>query len=187
MADLHAEPPAGDESPLRKETVYEGHIVHLYLETMRLPNGREATLEIIRHKGAVAIVPVQDDGRIVMVRQFRLAAGRRLLEVPAGGLEPGEDPAECAIRELQEEAGFYPGKLTRLGGIYTAPGYTSEYIHLFMATDLRPSVLQSDPDEFLEVVTLSLDEVLGLIERGEVEDGKTIAALLLAARRLAQA
>ncbi len=187
MTDLPTSSPAGDESLLRKETIYEGRIVNLYLETVRLPDGQEATREIIRHKGAVAIVPVHDDGRVVLVRQFRLPAGQRLLEVPAGTLEPGEDPVDCAVRELQEEAGLYPGQLTRLGGIFTAPGYTSEYIHLFVATDLRPSALRGDADEFLEVVTLTLDEALALIDRGEVADGKTIAALLWAARRLALA
>ena len=173
------------ESVLHTETIYEGRVVNLYLETVCLPNGAEAVREVIRHGGAVAIVPLHDDGQITLVRQFRLPAGTALLEIPAGTLEPGEDPQDCAIRELQEEAGLYPGRLTRIGGIFLAPGYSSEYIHLFVATDLRLSTLHGDDDEFLEVVRMPFGEVLELIDRGEMEDAKTITAVLRTARLIA--
>ncbi len=174
------------ETILDRKPIYQGRIVNLYLETVRLPDGRTTTREVVRHGGAVAMIPLYEDGQVVLVRQYRLPAGRELLEVPAGTLEAGEEPLDCAVRELQEEVRLRPGKLTRLGGIFVAPGYTSEYIHLYLATELTPSELRADDDEFLEVVTMPLEEALGLIDRGEIADGKTIAALLLAARHLSR-
>lgn len=168
------------------ETIYEGRIVNLYLETVVLPNGKEALREVIRHGGAVAIVPLHEDGQISLVRQFRLPAGTHLLEIPAGTLEPGEDPLTCAERELQEEVGLFPGKLTSLGGIFLAPGYSSEYIHLYAASELSPSILDGDDDEFLEVVKMPLEDFLARIDTGEVQDAKTIAAVLRAVRLQAQ-
>lgn len=182
MSNSESGEPHFDEAVLQRDAIYEGRIVKLYLEKVRLPNGEEALREIIRHPGAVAIVPLDADERVTLVRQYRLPAGRHLLEIPAGTLEPGEEPLACAERELQEEAGLFPGKLESLGGIFVAPGYSSEYIHLFLATDLRPSKLEGDDDEFLEVSSLPLDEALALIDSGEIVDGKTISALLLAAR-----
>jgi len=173
-----------DEKILSSEPVYLGKLVKLYVDTVQLPDGTQSTREIVRHPGAVAIVPLLASGEVVLVRQFRGAADRVLLEIPAGTLEPGEEPLAAAGRELQEEAGYRPGKLERLGGEYTAPGYTSEFIHLFLATDLVPSRLAQDADEFLEVVTLPLGEALRQVENGEIQDGKTIIGLLLAARRL---
>lgn len=181
--------PVGDaprERVLETETIYEGRIVNLYLETVELPDGQEALREVIRHGGAVAIVPLHDDGQISLVRQFRLPAGTHLLEIPAGTLEPGEDPQACAERELQEEVGLFPGKLIRMGGVFLAPGYSSEYIHLYAASDLRPSTLDGDDDEFLEIVKMPLEQLLAQIDSGEVQDAKTIAAVLRAARLLAQ-
>lgn len=174
------------ETVLETETIYEGRIVNLYLETVRLPDGKEALREVIRHGGAVAVVPLHDNGDITLVRQFRLPAGTHLLEIPAGGLEPGEDPRVCAERELQEEVGLYPGRLISMGGVFLAPGYSSEYIHLYVATDLRPSTLNGDDDEFLEVERMPLEEFLHRVDRGEVLDAKSIAAVLRAARLLAQ-
>jgi ADP-ribose pyrophosphatase len=173
-----------DEKILSSEPVYLGKLVNLYVDTVQLPDGNRAMREIIKHPGAVAMVPLLASGQVVLVRQFRGAADRVLLEIPAGTLEPGEDPLAAAGRELQEEAGYRPGKLERLGGEYTAPGYTSEFIHLFLATELEPSRLAQDADEFLEVVTLPLDEALRQVENGEIQDGKTIIGLLLVARRL---
>ncbi len=173
---------AAGETVLETETIYEGRVVNLYLETVRLPDGKEALREVIRHSGAVAIVPLHADGQVTLVRQFRLPAGTWLLEIPAGVLEPGEDPRAAAERELQEEVGLYPGTLTPIGGVFLAPGYSSEYIHLFVATDLRPSTLPGDEDEFLEVVKLPLAELLAMIDRGDVADAKTIATVLRAAR-----
>ncbi len=173
------------ESILETQTIYEGRVVNLYLETVQLPDGKTAIREVIRHGGAVAVIPLHSDGQITMVRQHRLPVRRDLLEIPAGGLERGEEPLACAMRELQEEVGLYPGRLERLGGVYLAPGYSSEYIHLYVATDLTPSRLPGDQDEFLEVVTLPFDEALRQIDSGDIADAKTIAALLWTARWLA--
>jgi ADP-ribose pyrophosphatase len=134
----------------------------------------------VRHSGAVAIVPLDGEGKIVLVRQYRHAAGRALLEIPAGTLNKGEDPDQCAIRELQEETGYRPGKLQKIGGIFVAPGYSTEFIHLYLATDLTASRLDKDVDEFIEVQHVPLPEVLNRIRSGEIPDAKTICALFLA-------
>jgi ADP-ribose pyrophosphatase len=172
------------EEVISSEAVYQGKLVHLFIDQVRLPNGETSLREIVRHPGAVAMVPLLDDGRVILVRQFRLAANQIMLEIPAGTLHPGEDPLLAAERELQEEIGFRPGILTSLGGEYTAPGYTTELIHLYLAEQLEASRLDLDDDEFLEIVTLPLEEALRQIEAGEITDGKTMLALLKVARRL---
>src|SRR5262249_22746058 len=158
------------EKPISSELIYDGRIVHLYVDTVQLPNGKTAKREVIRHIGAVALVPFDADGNIIMVRQYRHPLGRILLEIPAGILNPNEDPDVCAARELQEETGYKPGKLDRLGGIYLAPGYSSEYIHLYVATQLIESRLDMDEDEFLELVRLPMTEALNRIGTGEIAD-----------------
>ena len=173
-----------EEQILRSETIYNGRLVNLQRHTVRLPNGKESQREVIQHPGAVAIVALDEQNRILLVRQFRLPAGQILLEVPAGTLESGEDPLDCARRELREETGYLPHRLQALGGIYVAPGYTTEYIHLFLAGDLEHAPLPGDHDEFVEVERLTLDDLLNLIDRGEIVDAKTIASVLLVARRL---
>lgn len=166
-----------------EERVYDGRVVHLVVLDVTLPNGGTAKRELVRHPGAVAVVPLIGD-EVLMVRQFRMAANRVVLEIPAGTLNPGEDPLLCAERELQEETGFKPGVLESLGGIFVAPGYTTEYIHLFLATSLSESRLAMDEDEFIEPARMPLRELVAMIERGEIEDGKTAVALLKVARRL---
>jgi len=169
-----------EESVIASELIYDGRIVHLYRETVRLPNGQSVTREVVKHAGAVAIVPLDEAGNVIFVRQYRLPARQSLLEVPAGTLEPGEEPLACAQRELQEETGYKAATFVPLGGIYTAPGYTSEFIHLFLATGLTESRLAPDEDEFLQVVRLPLSDALKLIRTGEIADGKSVSALLLA-------
>lgn len=173
-----------NEKLITSEPAFLGKLVKLYVETFEQPDGQRVMREIVRHPGAVAMVPLTPDGAVMLVQQYRGAAQKALLEIPAGTLEPGEDPQEAAVRELQEEIGHKPGKLERIGGEFTAPGYTSEYIHLFMASDLTPSRLSQDEDERIEVVTLPLDEAVRRVMSGEIEDGKTIIGLLLTARRL---
>ena len=172
------------ETVLDTETIYDGKLVHLSRVTVRLPNGEQSFREIVRHPGAVAMVPLTAEGEVILVQQFRLASNRIMLEIPAGTLEPGEEPQVAAERELQEEIGYRPGRLTSLGGEFTAPGYTTEFIHLYLAEDLEAAPLAVDDDEFLEIVTLPLDEALRRVESGSIQDGKTIVALLLTARRL---
>ena len=169
---------------LRSERLYEGHVINLRVDHVRLPDGLTVEREIVEHGGAVAIVPLDDEGHVYLVRQYRPAVGRNLLEIPAGGLKPGEEPVHCAERELQEEAGLFPGKLEPLGAFYPVPGYSSERIHLFLARELRPASLPGDADESITVERVSLAEVLERIDEGAIEDGKTIAGVLRVARHL---
>ncbi len=174
------------EKQFESRLIYDGKVVHLYLDTVKLPDGQSTQREVVRHIGAVAVVPIDADGQVVMVKQYRHPAGRVLLEIPAGTLHQDEQPDTCAVRELQEEIGHKPGKLRKIGGIYTAPGYTSEFIHLYMATDLIHSRLDADEDEFLQVVRLPMAEVLAQIQSGAIADGKTISAVLLVKEILAE-
>jgi ADP-ribose pyrophosphatase len=169
----------------RTERLYEGRVLNLRLDHTRLPDGTTIKREIIEHGGAVAMVPLDDEDYVHLVRQYRPAVDRHLLEIPAGGLEPGEDPVRSAERELQEEIGMFPGKLEPLGAFYPVPGYSSEVIHLFLARDLRPSTLPGDDDEDIAVERVALDELLAQIDQGAIEDGKTIAGVLRVARHLA--
>ena len=160
--------------------IYEGRIVRFRLDTVALPDGSTAIREIIGTPGAVVIVPVTDDGQVRMVRQYRSAAGEFLLELPAGTLEPNESPAQAAPRELAEETGDHAARWRRLTGFYTLPGICDEYLHLFLATGLTPGPTNQEADEFIEVVTLPLDEALAMARRGEIRDAKTIIGLLMA-------
>lgn len=172
------------EKIISTERLYDGRIVKLELHEVELPNGQHSKREVVRHSGAVAVIALDRDGQVLMVRQFRLPAGQVLLEIPAGTLNPGEDLALAAARELQEETGYKPGKLEAMGGLYVAPGYTTEYIHLFLATDLSHAPLSPDADEFVELVRYSMKDALGLIDNGSIIDGKSISGLLRAARHL---
>jgi ADP-ribose pyrophosphatase len=158
--------------------IYEGRIVRFRVDTVSLPDGSTATREIIATPGAVVIVPLTDDGQVRMVRQYRSAVGEFLLELPAGTLEPNETPEEAAPRELAEETGDRAARWQRLTGFFTVPGICDEYLHLFLATDLTPGQANREFDEFLEVVTLPLDEALRIARRGEIRDAKTIIGLL---------
>jgi ADP-ribose pyrophosphatase len=163
---------------------YSGRVLAVRVDQVRLPDGRKAELEIIEHHGSVVMVPVDNDGGIWFVRQYRHAAGREILELPAGSLEPDEEPAACAGRELREEIGLAAAKLTRLGGFFLAPGYATEFMHVFLATGLHPDRIPGDEDEELSPEKHTLGEVKEMIESGTLEDAKTVAALALALRRL---
>ncbi|MFN8373559.1 MAG: NUDIX hydrolase [Anaerolineae bacterium] len=173
-----------EETILSTEQIYSGRVIKLSIHEVRLPDGANAKREVVQHPGAVAIVALDANGDVLLVRQFRLAAGKILSEIPAGTLHPGEDPRECAIRELQEETGYKPGKLESLGGIYVAPGYTTEYIHLYLATDLIESKLAADDDEFVEVDHVPFKDVLAMIDRGDIADGKSNVGVMRVARRM---
>lgn len=168
-------------------SIFEGRIISLAVEEHRLPDGRLVAFEIVRHPGGAAVLPVLADGRIVLVRQLRPAVGGTVLELPAGRLEPDEPPADCAWRELQEEVGYRPGRLQKLGEMLSSVGFCNERIHLFLASELEAVPQALEQDEFLEILTLSLDEALARLDRGEIPDGKTALALLLYARRQAAA
>lgn len=167
------------EKLIGSEKIFEGRLISLRRDTVLLPNGRTSTREVVAHPGAVAIVPILEDGRVVLVRQYRHAIGKILTEIPAGTLHPDETIVECAARELREEVGYSVGRLEKLTSLYLAPGYSTELIHLFVATDLRPAKDETDEDEFLEPVTMTLDEAISQIADGKIQDAKTVVALLL--------
>ena len=173
------EPDARTTGPTR---VYQGRFINVDLETFRNPAGKTLSLEIIHHPGAAAVVPVVDpdvaDPEILLLRQFRHAAGGVIWEIPAGVLEPGENPEACARRELREETGAEAARIDRLSTIFTTPGFTDERIHLFRATGLTIHAADPQPDEFIRVERLPFSETLQLIRTGDIADGKSIAALL---------
>jgi ADP-ribose pyrophosphatase len=159
------------------QPVYRGKIVNLDVETVTLPNGATVELEIIRHPGASAVVPIREDGRVLLIRQYRHAAGGFIYEIPAGKLSPGEDPRDCAQRELEEEIGYRATTIEPLLSIFTTPGFTDERIHLFKATGLVAGRQNLEADEILEMVAVSLAEAIAWIAQGVIQDGKTIIAL----------
>lgn len=162
--------------------IHHGRVVHLFVDTVTLPNGHTTALEVIKHPGAAAVVPFLDPDTILLVRQYRHAVGGYLLEIPAGKLDAGEAPERCAARETEEETGHRAGRLEKLGAILTTPGFTDEIIHLYAGYDLVPTTAALEADEDLTVLTMSFADALAMVERGEITDAKTMSALLLAAR-----
>lgn len=175
-----------DGQRIDSRLIHDGRIVKLSVDRVRLPNGNVAELEMVRHPGAAAVVPVDDRGRVLLVRQYRYAAGGWLLEVPAGKLDPGESPESCAVREVEEETGSRAGRLVPLGWILTTPGFTDEKIWLYLATELQPSRQELQADEVLTVESLLLDEAVRQALSGEIQDAKSVCALLRAAEHASQ-
>jgi ADP-ribose pyrophosphatase len=171
------------EERLSGERVWTGRLFAVDVDRVRLAVGSEAVREVVRHPGAVVVVPVAREGRILLVSQFRYAVGRTLLELPAGTLGSGEQPLACGRRELAEETGHAAAAWTLLGRFYSAPGFCDEELHCFLAEDLYPAPASPDSDERIEVVAVPLDHALALVDGGEIRDAKTVAGLLLAARR----
>ncbi|WP_455388423.1 NUDIX domain-containing protein [Petrachloros mirabilis] len=163
---------------MQSKNIYTGKIITLNIDTVTLPNGVTIDLEMVRHPGAAAIVPLKDDGTVVLIRQFRHAAGGFIFEIPAGKLHPGEDPKACAARELEEEIGYRAGSLELLSSIFTAPGFTDEVIHIYKATGMTTGHQQLDRDEVLEVIEVPLQEALAMIQAGSIRDAKTMVGLL---------
>ena len=159
------------------KTIFKGRVVTLNLETVTLPNGATVELEVVRHPGAAAIVPLKDKRTVILIRQFRLAAGGFIYEIPAGKLHPGEDPRDCAAREIEEEIGYRAGTIERLETFFTAPGFTDEVMHLFLATGLTRTAQKLDHDEVLEVVEMPLEQAISHIRDGTIRDAKTIVGL----------
>ena len=166
------------EKTLSSEQVYDGRALKLRVDTVEKPSGKTTTREIIEHSDCVAVVPLDTKDNVLMVRQFRKPVERNLLEIPAGGVEPGEQPIACVRRELQEEIGYLPNKIDKLGGFYAAPGYCTEYLHLYLATQLVSSQLEADDTEDIEVIRVPLSKIPDLINAGEICDAKSIAGLL---------
>jgi ADP-ribose pyrophosphatase len=171
---------------LNRKTIFEGRIFDVQILETRLPDGKQTQYDIVSHPGAVALVPVDQDGNIWFVSQYRVAAGKTLIELPAGLLEPGEDPDNTARREIREEIGQATNKLVRLGEIYLTPGYSNELIQLYLAYDLSPERLDHDDDEFIDIVAVPIEQAYEMARNGEIVDGKTLAALLMAQPHLEQ-
>ncbi|MFN2303180.1 MAG: NUDIX hydrolase [Anaerolineales bacterium] len=167
-------------SILNLEKQYKGHAFDVAKVHIQLPNGQERDYDLVQHAGSVTIMPIDENNQVYFVIQHRIGANKKLIELPAGVLDAGEEPRLCAQREIREEIGMDAKQIRALGSFYLAPGYSDEYMTVFLATDLFPSPLNPDADEFLEVVTMPIDEVYRKAQSGAFYDGKTLAALLLA-------
>jgi ADP-ribose pyrophosphatase len=161
------------------EPIFHGHAFKVRIDSVRAPDGKVRKVEIVDHPGAAMLVPVDADGRLHFVRQYRHPSLEVLLELPAGTLDPDEDPLDCARRECREETGMAPAGLKRLGGFFLSPGYSTEYLHVYLATGLTEAPLPADEDEDLRVERLTLEQAEALARSGELHDAKTLAALYL--------
>ena len=170
------------EKTLSSEEIYNGRIIHVRKDTIELPDGSRSLREVVDHPGGVTVIPVDADGAVYCVRQFRYPYGEHVLETPAGKLEKGEDPLECAKRELSEETGFTAEQFISLGKLYPSPGYCAEVLYIYLATGLKPGKMHLDPGEFLDVEKYSLDELTEMAMRGALIDAKTVVAVLKARR-----
>ncbi len=168
------------EKQLTTNTVYEGRIVTVKNDTAELVNGSVVYREVVEHSGGVAIVPVDSKQEVHMVRQFRYPMREEILEIPAGKLERGEDPYDCAVRELSEETGCTAGRIVSLGEFFPSPGFSSEVLYIYLATDLTPGEMNLDEDELLDVETIPLEDLVKRIMSGEIKDAKTIIGILKA-------
>lgn len=168
-----------DERQKSSQEIFKGNLLHVFKDTVTLPNGNESGREYIKHPGAIAVIPVLPDGSMVFVKQYRYPVGTVLYEIPAGKLDPGEDPLHCAVRELSEETGYEAGTWEYLTSIVTTPGFSDEVIHLYAARDLTKKQQHCDEDEFISLQVLSPQQVREMVLQGDIYDGKTLAALLL--------
>jgi len=165
------------EKRISSTRLFQGHTINLRLDVVELPNGRQAQREVVEHPGAVAIVPLLDDGTVILVNQYRAPIERITLEIPAGKLEPGESPEICAARELEEETGYRAERLERKGAFFTTPGFSDEIMYLFVASGLIPAKSHPDVDEFVEVQKISLGKLLQMVKDGEIIDAKTLVGI----------
>ena len=165
---------------LKSEVLMKGRAFTIRRDTMKMPDGRETKFDIVEHGGSVILIPIDNEGNILFVKQYRHAAGIEMLELPAGTRD-GDEPFEvCAAREIREETGMQAGKLTQIGSFYLAPGYSTEYMGVFLAEDLSHNPLEADDDEFLSVEKMPLKQVMDLVKSGKMADAKTLAALMIA-------
>lgn len=168
------------EKQITSARVFEGRFIKVRVDEVMLPTGKKVTREVIEHPGAVAVVAVRADGSVIMVKQYRHAAGKVLLEIPAGKLDKNESPDDCASRELEEETGYKAARLRKLASVYTTPGFTDEIIHIYLAEDLSQAMQNTDEDEFIDIEYYSPEQLTALIKAGQIEDAKTLLGLFLA-------
>jgi ADP-ribose pyrophosphatase len=166
------------EKLLLRKYIFEGRALKLRIDTVLTADGRRSTREIIEHSDCIGVVAVDGDNNVLLVNQYRTPLAKNLLEIPAGGVDKGEDSATAVIREMQEETGFKPGKVVRLCGFYLSPGFCNEYLHLYLATDLTPSPLKAEDTAGIEVERVPVAQIPELIASGRVQDAKSIAGLL---------
>lgn len=169
-----------EEKTLKTEYIYKGKIINLRRDTVKLPNGNTSIKEIIEHNGGVAIVAINDKNQIIMVSQYRKPYDEVLLEVPAGKLEKGEEPSECAVRELEEETGFIPKNLKLLNVIYPSPGFLNEKLFIYFCNEIDQGKLNPDEDENIQVEYFTIDEAINMIYDGKIKDAKSVAGILMA-------
>lgn len=167
------------EETISSRDIFEGRILKLRVDTVRTADGRESTREVIEHAPCIAVIAIDENDHLLLERQYRQALRKTILEIPAGGIDPGETPEQAVVREMREETGFKPQKVERIGGFYSTPGFSDEYLHLFLATDLVPSRLHSEDTAAIEVVRLPVSEIPAIVSSGQIEDSKTVAGLLL--------
>jgi ADP-ribose pyrophosphatase len=167
------------EKTLATQQIHQGHAVNIRVDTIEKAGGRKTTRDVVEHSDCVAVVVLDEQDNVILVRQFRHPVDRFLLEIPAGGIDAGEEPLDSVRRELQEEIGYFPRQIEKLGGFYSIPGYGTEYLHCFLATDLVPRRLMAEDTEDIELVRVSPDEIPRLITSGAICDAKSIAALLM--------
>lgn len=165
------------ERTLSSKSLYEGRVIDLFLEQVELPNGKSSTREIVKHPGAVAIIPMNDQGKLLLVRQYRKPLDKIIYEIPAGKLEKGEAPEACAYRELEEETGFKTERLEKIVSFYTSPGFADELIHIYFTDELTEGQVQLDEDEFLDLAEVTLEEAKVMITDGRINDAKTVYAV----------
>jgi ADP-ribose pyrophosphatase len=173
-----------DYATKKTELIFQGKVFNIRVDEVEKTSGKTMRVDVVEHGGAVVILPIDNDSRIWFVDQYRYPARRRLLELPAGTLDPGEDPEDCATRECREEIGMSPARLTHLGGLYLAPGYSTEFVQLYLAQDLTPAPLEQDQDEDIKITRLTVGEVKEWMKKGQIHDSKTLAGLFLGFQHL---
>lgn len=166
-----------EEKTIQSQTIFSGKIIRLQVDEVLLPNGKTSTREIVKHPGAVSVIAITNENKLVLVRQFRKPLEKTILELPAGKIEPGEDPIACAWRELEEETGYKAERMEHLVSFYTSPGFANEYLYVYCAKGLTKGETHPDQDEFVELVELTFAECLDRIRSGEICDAKTIVAI----------
>ncbi len=175
-----------EERTISSQQIFDGHAVRLRVDTIVTADGRQSTREIVEHSDCIGVVAIDEDDNVLLVRQYRKAIEKELLELPAGGIDPGETPEEAVIREMQEETGYKPGKVERLAGFYSSPGFLTEYLHLYLATDLTPSRLHAEDTASISLVRVPVAEIEGMLAKDTFEDGKSLIGLRILLDRMRQ-